>query len=361
MFCCVLQRTRQNVMIRRMATVPTVPLIVPRPKVTSQTLEFYWRPPTSDGGSAITGFTLTDGTFTYNISGNPGYYKVTGLTNGQIYSFTLAAVNSIGTGPAASFRSVQPGTKPDPPASVTYTDQGSGNVLVNWTNPANIGGTTNLLGMLVRAYRLDSNANLNLSSLSTFVSISGGVASASYSYPFNGPSLVNNWQFQVQLQNDPGRTLRTMGFTSTFFSVSFFSPSSFGALQLWLDATEVNGSGSANPIQGNTISTWIDKSGHNNNAIGQSNPTFSTLSSFNVIYFNSKSMNTPMQTSNSNYSVFITVNHSPAAGYQRILNGGGAGSSNVMFVGSCNAGQYTGFVGNGSSWKDTAVNTPTIS
>ena len=141
-----------------MATVPTVPLIVARPKVTSQTLEFYWQPPTSDGGSAITGFTLTDGTLIYNITGNPGYYKATGLTNGQTYSFTLSAINGVGSSPAAPFRSVEPGNKPNPPASVSYTNQGSGNVLVNWTNPADIGGTTRLLGMLVRSYRLDSNS-----------------------------------------------------------------------------------------------------------------------------------------------------------------------------------------------------------
>jgi hypothetical protein len=341
-----------------MATVPTVPLIVVRPKCTSQTLEFYWRPPASDGGSPITDFILTDGTLIYNITGNPGYYKATGLTNGQTYSFTLAAINGIGTGPAAPFRSVEPGNKPQPPASITYTDQGSGNVLVNWTNPADIGGTSRLLGMLVRSFQFDSNNNVNLSSFSTVNTLWGGNAGSSYSYPFYSLSLGNPWQFQVQLQNDPGRTLRTMGFTSTFVGVFSFSPSSIGSMQLWLDANEVNGSGVVNPTQGTSISTWYDKSGRGNNAIGQSNPTMSTLSSLNIVYFNSKSMNTPMPSGGSNYSVFIIVNHSPAASYQRILNGGGSTSNSFLFIGSCNAGQYASFVGNGTSFNDLTVNSP---
>lgn len=292
-----------------MATVPTEPLIVVRPKCTSQTLEFYWRPPVSDGGSAITGFTLTDGTLTYNITGNPGYYKVTGLTNGQTYSFTLAAVNGVGTGPAASFRSVEPGNKPQPPASVSYTDQGSGNVLVNWTNPADIGGTSRLLGMLVRSFRVDTNSNINLSSFSTVNSIWGGNASSSYSFPFRSLSTTNNWQFQIQLQNDPGRTLRTLGFTSTFIaSLPDFSPSSILSLQMWLDGNDPAATG-VKPSNGASITTWVDKSGFSINGSNGVAGTYSLADS--GISFNGTSTyySTTITTNPSNETVLIAFKY----------------------------------------------------
>ena len=90
-----------------MATVPSQPNISIRPKATNQTLEFYWSAPSSNGGSPITSYLLTDGTITETLTSG-GYYKRTGLTNGQAYSFTLAASNAIGLGPAAAFRTVQP-------------------------------------------------------------------------------------------------------------------------------------------------------------------------------------------------------------------------------------------------------------
>lgn len=307
-----------------MATVPTEPLIVVRPKSTSQTLEFYWRPPVSDGGSAITGYILTDGTNTYNITGSPGYYKLTGLTNGQTYSFTLAAVNGVGTGPAASFRSVEPGNKPQPPTSVSFTNQGSGNVLVNWTNPADIGGTSRLLGMLVRSFRVDINCNLNLSSFSTVNSIWGGNAATSYSYPFTNLPLTNNWQFQVQLQNDPGRTVRTLGFTSTFLaSFPDFSPSSLTSLELWVDGREIFGAGVTNPAGGSTIGHWVDKSGRNRSTINFTGTSVYSNATSSIYLNGTSGFATSVSASSTIQSAFIIANvtNVNAAGTNTLLAG----------------------------------------
>ena len=321
-----------------MATVPTAPQIVVRPKCTNQTLEFYWRPPTSDGGDAITGYTLTDGTLLYTITGNPGYYKATGLTNGQSYSFTLAAVNGVGSGPTAAFRSVEPGNKPQPPASVSYTDQGSGNVLVNWTNPADIGGTSRLLGMLVRSFRLDLNNNVNLSSFSTFQTVWGGAANSSYSYPFRSLATSNNWLFQVQLQNDPGRTVRTVGFTSTFIAaLPDFSPSTFGSLQLWLDGNDPTTITQSSA----RVSSWADKSGRANNATmatASNQPSYSSITKSVSFTAQNNYLITPYTANISQESAFMVL-------FERSKNAAGnvyfgATIGGREFVNNSNVGIY---------------------
>jgi hypothetical protein len=65
-------------------------------------------PPASDGGAAVTSYTVTakdvtnaaNGGQTATGAGSP--VTVTGLTNGDSYTFTVTATNSAGTGPASS-------------------------------------------------------------------------------------------------------------------------------------------------------------------------------------------------------------------------------------------------------------------
>ena len=70
---------------------------------------------------------------------------VTGLTNGTAYTFTVAAINSVGTGPAsAASNSVTPTdprhTVPGAPTIGTAT-AGNASATVTWTAPASNGGS----------------------------------------------------------------------------------------------------------------------------------------------------------------------------------------------------------------------------
>ena len=76
-----------------------------------------WTAPASNGGSAITGYTVRAfaGTVlarTQPVTGNVGTVVVTGLTNGTAYTFDVAAVNAVGTsGFSARTAAVTPRTE----------------------------------------------------------------------------------------------------------------------------------------------------------------------------------------------------------------------------------------------------------
>jgi hypothetical protein len=89
------------------ATVPGAPSGVSVAASSGQaTVSFT--PPASDGGSAVTGYTVTaiDMTTPANggqvVSGAGSPLTVPGLHNGDTYTFTVTATNAIGTGPAST-------------------------------------------------------------------------------------------------------------------------------------------------------------------------------------------------------------------------------------------------------------------
>jgi hypothetical protein len=109
--------------------------------------------PSSDGGSAITGYTVTSspGGLTGTGTGSP--ITVLGLTNGTAYTFTVTATNVNGTGPASSASSsVTPSTVPGAPTGVIAT---AGNALatVEFTAPVSNGGS------VITSYTVTSTPN----------------------------------------------------------------------------------------------------------------------------------------------------------------------------------------------------------
>ena len=93
-----------------------------------------WTAP-SNGGSPITNYRITPyiGTTAQAavLTGSGATsYTVTGLTNGTTYTFTVAAINSVGTGPAsAQSPTVTPGTGY---TNVIFADGFESGSLANW-------------------------------------------------------------------------------------------------------------------------------------------------------------------------------------------------------------------------------------
>jgi hypothetical protein len=105
-----------------------------------------WTAPVGDGGSAITGYVVTP-----SIGGVPQTpvtfnsvataEVVTGLTNGTAYTFAVAAINGVGTGPeSTSSAAVTPATEAGAPSGVGGTS-GDAQVTLSWTAPGSDGGS----------------------------------------------------------------------------------------------------------------------------------------------------------------------------------------------------------------------------
>ena len=104
-----------------------------------------WAAPTSNGGSAVTGYVITP---YIGSSAQPAITvatpatsrTMTGLANGTGYTFTVAARNAVGLGAASPKSAVltPAGTPPGAPTNVTGTP-GNRSVTLTWTAPANVG------------------------------------------------------------------------------------------------------------------------------------------------------------------------------------------------------------------------------
>jgi hypothetical protein len=102
-----------------------------------------WTPPASNGGSAITAYTITTspGSATASWSSGALTATVTGLTNGTAYSFTVTATTALTTGPVSLASStVTPAIPLSAPTNVSATT-GNAQAVVTWTPP---GAPTNV-------------------------------------------------------------------------------------------------------------------------------------------------------------------------------------------------------------------------
>ncbi len=127
-------------------TAPAVPAAPNAPTGTSgnASATVDWVAPTDVGSSPITGYVLTpyigSTAQTAIHLGNVTAHAVTGLTNGTAYTFTVAAINSVGTvltSPPSS--PITPATVPGAP-TIGKATAGKGSVALTWTAPSSNGG-----------------------------------------------------------------------------------------------------------------------------------------------------------------------------------------------------------------------------
>lgn len=125
------------------ATIPSAPASLEAERGDAR-VDLFWMAPVSDGGDAITGYTVTvfEGATVVQppAAVGPGTLTlgVVGLENGADFHFEVHASNGIGDGPSASIDMI-PGTMPSPPLALTAT-RGDEHVFLDWNPPASDGG-----------------------------------------------------------------------------------------------------------------------------------------------------------------------------------------------------------------------------
>lgn len=120
-------------------------------------IDYVWSP-NGDGGSPITGYTMTvtssvptEAPRTFSFGATSTTFSLTAVTNGRTYTSTLSAINSLGVGSPATTISI-PAPPPVPPGPVTglVTSPLDSAARVSYTAPTDT-GTNPITGYLITA------------------------------------------------------------------------------------------------------------------------------------------------------------------------------------------------------------------
>ena len=124
---------------RTLAGSPTNVVINPG----DRQLGVSWRVPSSNGGSAVTSYTVTaqPGNVTCTAIAPALSCNLLGLSNGSVYSVTVAATNPAGDSVSSASVTGSPVTIPGKP-TISATEPGSNSVLVRWRAPSATGGAS---------------------------------------------------------------------------------------------------------------------------------------------------------------------------------------------------------------------------
>ena len=169
--------------------------------VSDQRVDLIWRAPASNGGAPILRYEYEQdfsGTWT-STGGTASSYTVTGLTNGQFYTFRVRAVNRVGAGLASSSQSATPTSTvvaPDAPFGLSATP-GNRQVMLSWVQPSG--------GAALTHYEYDQDGS------GTWTS-TGGTAS---SYTVTGLTNGQSYTFRVRAVNSAGQSAASGSRTAT--------------------------------------------------------------------------------------------------------------------------------------------------
>ena len=99
-----------------------------------------WTAPAFDGGRAIDYYVVYKDSFALTDHPTGLSILITGLTNGQSYSFTVAAHNFAGVGAISDAASTTPRAAPEAPTGLTATP-GNSQITLGWSAPTSEGGS----------------------------------------------------------------------------------------------------------------------------------------------------------------------------------------------------------------------------
>ncbi len=188
------QSSRADQSFTAVATFPDAPTGVTATSSAGRQASISFDAPMIDGGSTITGYTVTSSPGGITGAGNSSPIIVSGLTNGTAYTFTVTATNAIGTSPASSppSNAVTPIAIPDAPTGVTAV-AGNTQVTLSWTAPLNDGGTA-IIDYVID-YKLSSEPTVWTAfadgiSVGTTVTITGLTNNLSYDFRVSAVNVV---------------------------------------------------------------------------------------------------------------------------------------------------------------------------
>ena len=179
------------------ASAPSSPLSVAA-TATSGQATIVWEQPADNGGSPITGYTVTSNPENLTCSTENLTCSIDSLTNGTTYTFTVTASNAIGDSTQSSAsNAVTPLAVPDTPDNFTASSVSSGQVQLSWSTPNN--GGSAIQGYEIQYRVIDSQAGEWLQSSNSSEEVNPDIVGGS-------PVSITDHPYQVLLEvaTDPG-------------------------------------------------------------------------------------------------------------------------------------------------------------
>ena len=234
----------------------------------NEEIALSWTAPSSDGGDSITGYrveyTPSGGSASFvNTGSSLTSYTVSGLSNGTSYTFRVAAITAVGTGPYSSASSsLSPlATVPGAPTTLNGSP-GDGQVSLTWASPSNNGGSS------ITDYVVEYSSN----SGSTWTAFSHSASSAA-SIIVTGLTNGTSYKFRVAAVNSAG----TGAYSTASGAVT---PSSFSPSAVIL----TSGSSYTVPAGTTTMKAWAVGAGTDWKAGGVAYKTWSASGGTTVSY-----------------------------------------------------------------------------
>jgi type II secretory pathway pseudopilin PulG len=183
--------------------VPGTPAAPTAASASTTSITVTWNTP-SDTGTAITGYqvndtnvsTSTNGTnvCTGSTTSTAVTCTVTGLIEGDSYTFTVAAINSYGTGAYSSPSTAVAAGVPNAPAQPTVSRSGS-TVTVKWNAPSDTGPA-------ITGYQID---DINTTTATNGTNVcTGSTTSTAVTCAVTGLTTTDNYTFTVAAINAAG-------------------------------------------------------------------------------------------------------------------------------------------------------------